>query len=151
MPDLLEKHFEGKQDIPSGKVKELLTKSDSATVNETLTKLGWEGQLIATVTLRLSVDGNRTEDGHFNLRGALGKETVKVQAAKLWEKANESVMLEVELPPGELFKFEGGRLYSEYLDHRYGNTKLETPVPVRSLKLSNLGHALALGWVTIQV
>ena len=126
MPDLLEKHFEGKQDIPSGKVKELLTKSDSATVNETLTKLGWEGQLIATVTLRLSVDGNRTEDGHFNLRGALGKETVKVQAAKLWEKANESVMLEVELPPGELFKFEGGRLYSEYLDQesvRYRLTK----------------------------
>ena len=23
---------------------------------------------------------------------------------------------------------------------RYGNAKLETPVPVRSLKLSNLGH-----------
>ena len=34
----------------------------------------------------------------------------------------------------------------------YGNTKLKTPVPVRSLKLSSLGHAwLALGWVTIQV
>ena len=33
------------------------------------------------------------------------------------------------------------------------NTKLETPVPVRSLKLSNLGHGywLVLGWVTIQV
>ena len=32
----------------------------------------------------------------------------------------------------------------------YGNTKLETPVPVRSLKLSNLGYGywLALGWVT---
>ena len=116
MPDLLEKHFEGKQDIPSGKVKDLLTKGDTATVNETLTKLGWEGQLIATVTLRLSVDGNRAEDCQFGLRGALGKETVKVQAAKLWEKAIESVILEVELPPGELFKFEGGRLYSEYLD-----------------------------------
>ena len=24
--------------------------------------------------------------------------------------------------------------------HKYGNTKLETPVPVGSLKLSNLGH-----------
>ena len=32
----------------------------------------------------------------------------------------------------------------------YGKTKLETPVPVRSLKLSNLGYGywLALGWVT---
>ena len=35
----------------------------------------------------------------------------------------------------------------------YVNIKLETPVPVRSLKLGNLGHGywLALGWVTIQV
>ena len=32
---------------------------------------------------------------------------------------------------------------------RYGNTKSETPVPVRSLKLSNFG--LALGWLTIPV
>ena len=61
--------------------------------------------------MRLFVDGNRAEDGHFSLQGALGKEAVEVQAAKLWEKANESVMLEIELPPGELFKFEGGRLY----------------------------------------
>ena len=31
------------------------------------------------------------------------------------------------------------------------NTKLETPVPVKSLKLSNLDHGEHLGgWVTIQ-
>ena len=40
--------------------------------------------------------------------------------------------------------------------HIYDYTKLETPAPVRTLKkkktlkLSNLGHVLALGWVTIQ-
>ena len=116
MPELLEKHFEGERDIPAEKVKDLLTKGSREAVIETLTKLGWEGQPIATVNLRVSTDGERVEDGQFSIQGVLSKETARVQASKIWEKAEEDVTLEVEVPPGELFKFEGAHLYSEYLD-----------------------------------
>ena len=116
MPELLEKHFEGKSEIPSGKVKELLTKGNREAVTETLTRLGWEGQPIATVSLRVSADGERVEDGQFNIQGVLSKEAARVQASKIWEKAEEDVTLEITVPPGECFKFEGGHLYSEYLD-----------------------------------
>ena len=116
MPDLLEKHFAGERDIPAGKVKDLLTKGNREAVIDTLTRLGWEGQPIATVNLRVSADGERVEDGQFNIHGILSKETAKVQASKIWEKAEEDIILEVEVPPGELFEFEGGHLYSEYMD-----------------------------------
>ena len=116
MPDLHEKYFEGSGEIGADKVKDLWTKGNKEAIVETLTRSGWEGQLIATVTLRVSVDGERVEDGQFNIRGNLCKEKVKVQAAKIWEKAEEDVTLEVEMPPGEMFAFEGGHLYSEYLD-----------------------------------
>ena len=116
MPDLHERYFEGNSEIKTERVKELLTKGNKEAIVETLTRSGWEGQPIATVTLRVSVDGERVEDGQFDIRGNLCKEKVKVQAAKIWEKAEEDVTLEVEMPPGEMFTFEGGHLYSEYLD-----------------------------------
>ena len=116
MPDLLGKYFEGDSDIPAEKVEELLTKGNNEAVIRALTKLGWEGQPIATVTLRVSTDGERIEDGQFGIQGVLCKEKVKVQAAKIWEKAEEDVTLEVDIPPGEKFIFEGGQLHSEYLD-----------------------------------
>ena len=88
MPDLNKKYFSSEKDIAAEKGKELVTKGDSEDVIRTLTKLGWEGQLIAAVTIRVSVDGRRAEDGQFSLRGALASEPIKVQAAKLWEKSN---------------------------------------------------------------
>ena len=95
MPELSEKYFEGKCDIPAKKVKELLTKGNEDSVIETLTKLGWEGQLIATVNLKLSAERRRADDGQV-----MGKD----------------VMIQIDTPPGQLLKFEGGNLYSEYLD-----------------------------------
>ena len=68
MPDLDDKHFKGNSDIPAEKVKELLTKGNREATIETLTKLGWEGQLIATLNIKVSVDGKRAEDGLFNIR-----------------------------------------------------------------------------------
>ena len=116
MPELLEKHFEGRREIPPDKVKDLLTGSNKEAVIETLTKLGWEGQPIATVSLRVSADGERVEDGQFGIQGVMSKEAAKVQATKIWEKAGEDIIVEIEVPPGEWFQFEGGHLYSEYLD-----------------------------------
>ena len=74
----------------------------------------------------MSVDGRRAEDGLFILRGALAKEPIKIQAAKLWEKADKDVTLEIDMPPGDCFDFQGGRLYNVYLDQgkvRYKLTK----------------------------
>ena len=116
MPDLNKKYFSGEKDITAEKGKELVTKGDSEDVIRTLTKLGWEGQLIAAVSIKVSVDGRRADDGQFSLRGALASDPISVQAAKLWEKADEDVMLELDMPPGDRFEFQGGRLYSEYLD-----------------------------------
>ena len=39
-----------------------------------------------------------------------------------------------------LGSFSKNKINKLYTAYSYGNTKLETPVPVRSLKLSNLGH-----------
>ena len=74
----------------------------------------------------MSVDGRRAEDGQFSLPGALANEPIKIQAAKLWEKADEDVTLEIYIPPGDRFDFQGGRLYTDYLDQekvRYKLTK----------------------------
>ena len=78
MPDLNKKYFSGEKDIAAEKGKELVTKGDSEDVIRTLTKLGWEGQLIAAVTIKVSVDRRRAEDGQFSLRGALASDTIKV-------------------------------------------------------------------------
>ena len=67
MPDLNKKYFSSEKDIAAEKGKELVTKGDSEDVIRTLTKLGWEGQLIAAVTIKVSVDGRRAEDGQFSL------------------------------------------------------------------------------------
>ena len=69
MPELSEKYFEGKCDIPAKKVKELLTKGNEDSVIETLTKLGWEGQLIATVNLKLAAERRRADDGQVMGKG----------------------------------------------------------------------------------
>ena len=116
MPDLSKKYFSSEKDITAEKGRELVTKGDSEDIIRTLTKLGWEGQLIAAVMIRVSVDGRRAEDGQFSLRGALASEPIRIQAAKLWEKADEDVTLEIDVPPGDRFDFQGGRLYSDYLD-----------------------------------
>ena len=102
MPDLNKKYFSGEKDITAEKGRELVTKGDSEDIIRTLTKLGWEGQLIAAVMIRVSVDGRRAEDGQFSLRGALASEPIRIQAAKLWEKADEDVTLEIDVPPGDL-------------------------------------------------
>ena len=118
IPDLDKKYFEGECDLAAEKVRKLTTTGNEETVKETLTKLGWEGQSIATVTLTVSTDGKRAEDGRFNLRGPLTEDPIKLQASKLWEKVDERVVLEITIPQGEKFQFEGGRLFSEFLDQQ---------------------------------
>ena len=113
MPDLSSKFFRGGEEIPRERVQNLVTGKSEKDIEDTLTKLGWEGQLIASVALRLSADGKQADGGSFMLRGALSPEPIQIQAGKLWEKAEEDVMLTVNVPNGAEFVFAGGRLCSD--------------------------------------
>ena len=117
MPDLSGKYFEIPSEIPAGKITELVTGCSETAIKDTLTKLGWEGQSIASVILKISADGRQVTAGQFQLEGALSPTPVVVQASKLWEKADNDIVLSVEVPSGNAFVFEGGRLTSDFLDH----------------------------------
>ena len=117
MPVLEERYFSGKSEIPDHKRSDLETGCSEASIRETLTKLGWEGQTVASVILKISADGRQVTAGQFQLEGALTPTPVVIQASKLWEKADGDIVLSVEVPSGSAFVFEGGRLTSDYLDH----------------------------------
>ena len=72
--------------------------------------------MIAGIKLRVSVDGQRIDNGQFFLRGVLNEEKITVQTAKLWAKANKEVTMTLKIPAGEKFNFMSGTLASEYMD-----------------------------------
>ena len=115
MPDLDQRFFRGSEEIPRERVPKLVTGKSEKDIEDSLTKLGWEGQLVATIVLRVTPDGSQTDSGSFMLRGALTPEPIKIQAAKLWEKATADVILAVNAPNGADFMFAGGRLCSDYV------------------------------------
>ena len=117
MPDLDSKYFGGKSEIAQQKKTELETGCSETALRDTLTKLGWEGQTVASVVLKISPDGKKVTSGQFQLEGVLTPTPVVIQAAKLWEKADSDIVLSVEVPAGNAFVFEGGRLTSDYVDH----------------------------------
>ena len=53
MPDLDPKYFRGSEDIPRDRVNNLVTGKSEKDIEDTLTRLGWEGQLIAAISLRM--------------------------------------------------------------------------------------------------
>ena len=113
MPDLDKKYFSGENDIPVSKIGELETGCSESAIRDTLTKLGWEGQAIASVILRISADGKQVSAGQFQLEGPLSPSPIVIQAAKLWEKAGQDIMLSITVPSGNAFVFEGGRLTTD--------------------------------------
>ena len=115
MPELNKVHFRGISEIPAGRKAELVTGSGEKDIENMLTKLGWEGNLIATVSLKVTADGQRVHSGQFMMRGALSAETIQLQASKLWEGADAETVLCVNIPTGAELRFEGGRLCSEYI------------------------------------
>ena len=123
MPDLDKKYFSGENDIPVSKIGELETGCSESAIKDTLTKLGWEGQAIASVILRISADGKQVSAGQFQLEGPLSPSPIVIQAAKLWEKAGQDIMLSITVPSGNAFVFEGGRLTSDYLERRTGPSR----------------------------
>jgi len=114
MPELNKKYFRGAGDIPSDKKNQLLTQCDNQAICQTLTQLGWEGQLAASVIVKASVDGERVAGAVFKVHGGLTKDPVTFQAAKLWDKCGADIQLQVTVPTGAEFDFSGGTLASEF-------------------------------------
>ena len=114
MPVLADKFFRGGGNIPSERISSLATKGDSDAITRTLTRLGWEGNLIAGVLLHLSVDGRTEANSEFFLGGKLAKAAISVQASKIWKNAAKDIALQFECPPGATFNFSNGGLVSNY-------------------------------------
>ena len=51
MPDLDQRFFRGSEEIPRERVPKLVTGKSEKDIEDSLTKLGWEGQLVATIVL----------------------------------------------------------------------------------------------------
>ena len=116
MVSLDDRFFRGESDLSADTVNKLATVDTEKGVTEVLTRWGWEGQLIAGVVLAVSTDGSTAQDGRFFVKGKLTEEPVTLQAGKLWPKADAEVMVTMMLPKGDNFKFEEGRVFSEYLE-----------------------------------
>ena len=125
------KFFQGGGDIPSDRKNSLYTRSDSDITTQTLIKLGWEGQTIASITLKTDVAGTGVKSGLFSLHGMLTAQPIAIQANKLWDKVAKDVVLWVKLPDSAAFQFASGTLCSEYLSSgelQFGFNKAGTEV-----------------------
>jgi len=114
MPDLSNKFFRGAGDIPSDRKNQLLTQCDTPAICQTLTGLGWEGSLAASVIVKASVDGERVAGTTFKLNGDFTKDPISFQAAKLWDKCGADIQLQITMPKGAELDFSAGTLASEY-------------------------------------
>ena len=111
---LSEVFFEGVSELTN--TEKLLTDGSEKSVTDTLTALGWEGQLIGSVILDLAVDGESVTSSRLILRGRISKEAIALQANKLWASGGKDLMLIVKVPTGEEFKFNDGCMASNYID-----------------------------------
>ena len=117
MPDLKAQFFTGNKEIPVTWCNNLSTPSIGLGLRDTLTKLGWRGESIATVCLTLTPDGSRLANGFFGLWGTLSADPIEFPASKLWDGTQRGSSIRITNLQGQLFKFASGHLQSDYLDH----------------------------------
>jgi len=117
MPELKNAFFAGGGDLPAELLEQLITTSPGAGVGDTLHNLGWDGSPVATVCLTTSTDGARVANGAFAIWGRLSEETITFPASKLWEGTARGTTLNIRNLTGQSFRFSGGQLHSEHLDH----------------------------------
>ena len=143
MPELASKFFRGAADIPANRAADLVTFGDGGAINDTLTPLGWEGQVVGAVVLNISVDGSTVTSGQFLMRGELAKEIIKVKVDKLWEKSGKDVVLGFTMPRAEEFVFPSGQMSSEYMastNVKFAFTRGEMVIPETSWAEEKLGN-----------
>ena len=138
---LSEKFFEGVNELTN--TEKLLTDGSDKSVTDTLTALGWEGQLIGAVVLDLAVDGESVTNGRLILRGRISKDAIALQANKLWASGGKDLMLIVKIPTGDEFKFDDGCLASNYLDEgdlEFSVTKAGTVLEEDQWEAAGIGN-----------
>jgi hypothetical protein len=125
--------FSGSENINDNDKKKLFVNNFSDSVETVLGEFGWDGKATGIISLTLSNDNRRVENGRFYTRGILQERRIKVAAS---ENAHESVTLTIKLPRAEVFKFTDGGLYSQYVDEEavtyYMHSTVEDrpPVPI---------------------
>ncbi len=117
MPNLNKKWFKAKGNVDKELAKKLLKVSFGAPVTDTLSKFDWDrdGKHVATVGLEITPDNRRVNRGQFLFHGVFTKETVTLQASKLFPEADPAINLTVFIPDGREFRFNGGSLGSDLL------------------------------------
>jgi hypothetical protein len=114
--ELDKKWFSGDTDIPVNVGENLEAVSSGRPLNATLGKNGWDGNTVAGVYLELSSDNASVRGGQFFVRGQLSSDPGTIVANKLWERAANDLQVTFTFPHGGEFRFESGKLASEYLD-----------------------------------
>lgn len=115
MPDLSASYFGDIKDIDKSVLKRLIVSNFGDAVEETLTKWGWEGQLVTTIGLGLSVDGSIIEAGEVLMRGGLTADPIVIPAAKIWDGVAKNVNLTISSLDSKRFSFKNGTLGSDFL------------------------------------
>ncbi len=113
---LLQKFFSNPMEIPATTLTTLSTNANGPGMRDTLIKLGWKGNLVATVCLGLSVDGSRPDKGWFGLWGPLSQETVEFPASRLWEGPTCGTIVRINNLQGQAFQLMSSHLQSNYTD-----------------------------------
>ena len=103
-------------EIPTTTLTTLSTNASGPGMRDALTKLGWKGNLVATVCLSLSPDGSKPDKGGFNLWGPLSLEPIEFPASRLWEGPPRGTTVRIGNLRGQAFQFPNGHLQREYTD-----------------------------------
>jgi hypothetical protein len=96
-------------------IKKLNAASFGHPVTANLTKLGWDGTLVAAIGLQLSPDNQQVQQGQFLLQGNISREPVEIQTNLLWPEAEPDVFLTITPPEGTAFHFDSGTLCSDLI------------------------------------
>ena len=88
--------------------------TSATAVAKFLEQHGWGKKGAAAVSLRLSPDNTAVEGAKLLLLGNWDKK-IQLQARKLFQQAEENVLLEVELPDLGVFRCREGEMWSQYI------------------------------------
>ena len=105
-------------------------------VAERLKGFGWLGRLAGCICLTLSPDNRSVRAGGLAIRGPVEDKELRVDSTKIWPAANVDTFVSIKLPAADIFKFNDGGLYSDYVAEEevqhavYENTEGRGPTPV---------------------
>ena len=116
MPPLDENLFNGSRDLTLAEAKKLETLCRGEPIDLTLHTFGWgANQLTAGVLVDLSPDNLRVVSSSLFIRGPLLEQSITIQAAKAWPRADKAVNLHLTLPSADKFSYASGGVCSDFL------------------------------------